>query len=153
MIALLGSVFGFVASIVPEFFKMRQDKNDKEHELKLLEMQMAREAAGHNQKLEEIIVNAQAQEAVALQGAYKAELKFSGLYSASVRPTVTYLFVLAFIVFKGCAIYSLMFPSFPWQSAMSFVQAYQVVWGEEEAGLLAGIVSFWFGSRSLRRKG
>jgi hypothetical protein len=153
MLALLGSLLGFVGSIIPEFFKIHQDGKDKAHELKLLELQMQQQSKNNSDKLEEIHVQSWATEGVALQQSYRRELDFSGAYAASVRPTVTYLFVVAFIVFKACAIYALMLPALPWQNAMNFVQAYQVVWGEEEAALFAGIISFWFGSRSLRRKG
>jgi len=39
MLTLLGSLIGFLSSFAPSLIKLWQDKQDKQHELKLLEKQ------------------------------------------------------------------------------------------------------------------
>tara|TARA_R110000787_G_scaffold104629_1_gene211863 strand:+ start:1294 stop:1662 length:369 start_codon:yes stop_codon:yes gene_type:complete len=63
---------------------------------------------------------------------------------ASVRPVVTYLFMLAFLSVKGGMVYSLIFiQSVDWSTAL------EVSWNGETQALFAAIMSFWFGNRAM----
>lgn len=153
MITLLGSLLGFISSLVPEGMKMIQDKSDKSHEVTLLKLQMEAQKEGHTQKLEEIQLNVDATEIAALQSSYRTELKYTGWYAASVRPTVTYMIMLLFMTIEICAVLSLMYPisDLPWHAPVPLYQALPQIWGEEEQALFAAIISFWFGDRTIRR--
>ena len=63
---------------------------------------------------------------------------------ASVRPVITYLFMLAFLAVKGGMVYSLIFmQGVDWTSALG------VTWDAETQALFAAIMSFWFGNRAM----
>lgn len=157
MISLLGSLVGLLGSFVPEIFKLTQDKRDKEHELKIMELQMEQQAAGASQKLEEIMVQSAAAETVAMQQSYRSELKYFGKFAASVRPVVTYLFVAEYIAIKFALLYTMTHgvTALPWATETSAVSALAsaipMVWGEADMGLFSGIIAFWFGGRALEK--
>jgi len=66
MISLLGALLGFLSSLAPTVLKLYQDKQDKQHELKLLELQMQAQAQLHTEKMEEIGAQADIEESKAL---------------------------------------------------------------------------------------
>lgn len=156
MITILSMVVGFLSSMAPEFMKRWQDKADKQHELKMLEMQISAQEKGYGYKADEVgvesyskmVVSAHKEQADTLKGASRWVINMS----ASVRPVITYLFMLAFIGFEIAGIYVLLHPTLPWQAGMTFAQATAVVWGDEEMALFAGILAYWFGDRAMARR-
>ena len=63
---------------------------------------------------------------------------------ASVRPVITYLFMLAFLSVKAGMIYSLI-----GNQGIDWTTALDVVWDAETQALFAAIMSFWFGNRAM----
>lgn len=151
MLTLIGMLGGFLARLLPEGMKIYQDARDKQHEIKLLELQMQQAEKGLTTKLEAVYAESAATQSVALQQSYRSELRYSGWYAASVRPTVTYLFVIAFIGFKTAMLYGLLSSALPWNSA-PLAEAVAAIWGEEESALFGAIISFWFGDRVLAKR-
>jgi hypothetical protein len=47
MLALLGSLLGFLSNTVPEFLKLFRDSQDRRHELAILGRQMEQQRLGH----------------------------------------------------------------------------------------------------------
>lgn len=154
MFALLGAVLGFFQSLAPEALKLFQDKRDKAHELAIMQLQMTMQEKGIDSHLDEVRVTAQQMESVALQNSYRAELKYSGKYSASVRPTVTYMAMGMYVIQKSLLICAIIFaPSLPWlPREAQLVQVATVVWTAFDETLMAWIIGFWFGSRQLNSK-
>ncbi|MBT9168955.1 MAG: hypothetical protein DDT19_02307 [Syntrophomonadaceae bacterium] len=144
MLPLIGAILGFLGSVAPQAMKMYQDKKDKEHELKILEMQMKAQAQGHVQRLEEVGIQADIEESKAL---YKhAEVKLSGVkwvdaaltfLTSSVRPVITYSF----------------FGLYAWVKIAMYVREGDIVkiWTEYDLALFSTIIAFWFGSRTMQR--
>jgi len=148
MLTLLGSLIGFLSSFAPSLIKLWQDKQDKQHELKLLEKQ-----AELNLKLGELQLEAKDIEASqqTLQMAYnfadpskwvdkdiyKSFKSIIYLLTSSVRPVVTYVFLAGYLYFK-------------WYIYLS-TKDYNLVWTEEDMALFAGVISFWFGSREIMK--
>src|SRR5437870_420358 len=54
MLTLLGSLLGFIGSLIPEFFKFFREKADRGHELNILDRQMELWKIQHTHRLEEI---------------------------------------------------------------------------------------------------
>jgi small neutral amino acid transporter SnatA (MarC family) len=144
MLSILGSILGFGSSLIPTLVKFFQDKKDKEHELKLLEIQMQMQAAGHTQRLEEINANADIEESKALY--QSAQPILSGVrwvdavisfMTSSVRPMITYAF----------------FALYAWVKAAQYVKVKDVatIWSQEDMAIFCTIVSFWFGARTMQR--
>ncbi len=52
MLTLLGSLLGFISSAFPDLLKIWQDKQDRKHELEILDRQMEQMRLDHSQRLE-----------------------------------------------------------------------------------------------------
>ena len=92
MLTLLGSLLGFATSAVPDIMSLFRERADRRHELAVLDRQMEQMRLGHNQRLEEIEVNADIAESKAL---YRHDAALGGSsrwvdgLRASVRPLIT----------------------------------------------------------------
>ena len=149
MLTLLGSLLGFISSTFPDLLKFWQDKQDRKHELQILDRQMEQMRLGHNQRLDEIAINTDVSQSLAL---YKHDSQPSGVtwvdgLRASVRPVITYGFFILFAWVKLSAVVLLMN-----QGGLSINEALIQIWDAETQALFAGILSFWFGSRSLAKR-
>ena len=149
MLTLLGSLLGFISSTFPDLLKFWQDKQDRKHELQILDRQMEQMRLGHNQRLDEIAINADVSQSLAL---YKHDSQPSGVtwvdgLRASVRPMITYGFFILFAWVKLSAVVLLMN-----QGGLNINEALIHIWDGETQALFAGILSFWFGSRSLAKR-
>ena len=157
LLSMIGGIVGLLGSFIPEGLKFWQDSRDKAHELKLLEMQLRQQREGYSQKLEEVQLQATATEYTALQQSYRAELKYAGGFAATVRPAVTYLFVLLYLVIKCAMLYSAAgaIQTLPWQADAALLNALALaaptVWTEADRALFSGIIAFWFGNRSIEK--
>ncbi len=147
MFTLLGSLLGFISSAFPDFLNIWQDRSDKKHELAILDRQMEAQKQGHNQRLEEINIQADISESQAL---YKHASKPSGVkwvegLRASVRPILTYSFFLLFATVKVAALFKLL------DSGVAITDGLIAVWDIETQALFAAVMSFWFGQRALSK--
>ncbi|MCE3005880.1 MAG: hypothetical protein ACK5WQ_03195 [Alphaproteobacteria bacterium] len=157
MIAFLSAFLGFASSILPEFFKQRQDARDKAHELALLEKQAALESERAAVDLDKSIQAALAAQAVAVQESYRADVaankaSWVSAYSASVRPTITYAFFLLYALVKFSQFWLLLHPSLPWQTSQTIAAALAAIWNDEDIAIFSAVIAFWFGDRMLRHR-
>lgn len=167
MLSLISTLGGLLISGLPKLLEYFQNKADQKHELALAQIQTERElqlaAAGFaaQARVEEIRTEQVAlqTEADMVQGAQdhdKAVLAKASTwvanYIGTVRPTVTYLFVLELLSINGFLCFYL------WSNpglitSMDDVLKYSdIVFSEAEMVMLSGIVSFWFGSRNWSKK-
>lgn len=136
MLALLGSLGGFLTSFIPEIFSFIKDKKDKVHELELIKLQIEAGKNSDLSKLEEVRISSSAIEAKAIyHHAKPSGIKWVDAMSAFVRPFITYSFFLLYIYLK----------------IVSFLEigSIAVIWTEEDQGLFSAIVGFWFGQRAF----
>lgn len=156
MLTILSMIVGFVSSLAPEFLKMVQDKGDKKHELAMMKIQIEATEKGYEYKADEVGMEAYRDMVVAAHQEQAETLKLASGWvvdlSASVRPVVTYLFMISFVGFKVAAFCAAINPNLPWQEAMTYTQAMLAVWGEEETAIFAGIISYWFGDRAMAKR-
>ena len=108
MLTLLGSLLGFVGSLVPEIFKYIRDCSDQSHELKILDRQVDMMKLRHAHNLEDLQMVGQTE---ALKVLYKYPPKMGVRWvdalSGSVRPVITYAFFGLYLGLKGVQIYGL----------------------------------------------
>jgi hypothetical protein len=71
---------------------------------------------------------------------------FVNALRGSVRPIITYLFVLMYIGVKCVMIYALIT-----NQNIDWTTAIQTSFNEEDSAILATIISFWFGSRAFSK--
>lgn len=161
MIALLSALLGFIGSAFPDFIKLFRDGKDRAHELAMLKLQMEYDReklavqaesarADYAYKLQEIAV---AERQALNHGAGTAEgnigVAWVDALSGTVRPVVTYCFFLVYFTVKLCQFHLLLDPAMPWQQSMSAAQAIVSLWTEDDMGIFAAVIAFWFGSRAL----
>ena len=167
MLSLLSTLGGLLISGLPKLLEYFQNKADQKHELALAQIQTERElklaAAGFaaQVQLEEIRTEqvAMQTESDMVQGAQdhdKAVLAKASTwvanYIGTVRPTVTYLFVIELLAINAFLCYYL------WNNpglitSMDDVLRYaDIIFSPDEMAMLGGIIGFWFGSRNWSKK-
>ena len=147
MFALLGSLVGFLSSLAPDIFSMLRDRKDKEHELAILDRQMAFMEKGHHNRIAEINAVADANDSQYIyQFAAKSGNSTINALSTSVRPVLSYAFFMLYAWIKISAF--LLLYRHHHDVAVSLIQ----IWGEEDQTIFCAIISFWFGHRAFKRK-
>lgn len=147
---LLGGLLGGSFRLAPEILKWLDRKGERKHELsmqdKALEFEKLRGAgrmaeisaagdAAWNSGVIEALRNA-----VRTQGE-KTGVKWADALSTTVRPVITYLFVLMYVGVKLSTFVGSV------QMGSGFGPALLVAWSDSDQALLAGILNFWFISR------
>ena len=149
MLTLLGSLLGFLGSAFPQLLKLIQDSHDRRHELAILDRQMELQRQGHSQRLEEIRVEGDVQQSLALyrHDEQPAGYRWVEALRASVRPVLTYAFFLVFAAVKLTALLHVLDIE-----GVRLAEALPVLWDAETQALFAATMSFWFGQRALRQR-
>jgi|TARA_Y100001963_G_scaffold23523_1_gene31239 hypothetical protein len=146
MLSLLGSLMGFGTSFLPKVMDFFQDKQDKKHELAVMEVQIRQQKELASQKLEAINVEADIREIESLHKSMQPTgVKWIDGLRGSVRPVITYAFFGLFIFVEVSAYLSLT------AAGVSGLDAVNAVWDEETKALFAAVISFWFGGRAISR--
>jgi len=160
MLTLISTALSFLMGGLPKLLDFFQDKGDKKHELELARMQMERElqmaergyqaqARIEEIKTEQVAMETQAQERSAM---YAHDIEIGKGASqwvinlrASVRPMVTYLFVLLLIVVDIASIW------WAWSTGASFAESIILIFDSDEMQILASIIAFWFGTQAFKK--
>ena len=146
MLSLLGSLLGFGTSFLPKVMDFFQDKQDKKHELAVMEVQIRQQKELAAQKLEAINVEADIREIESLHKSMQPTgVKWIDGLRGSVRPVITYSFFGLFIFVEVSAYLSLT------AAGISGLDAVNAVWDEETKALFAAVIAFWFGGRAISR--
>ena len=153
---LLGGLLGGAFRLAPEILKWLDRQGERGHELAMQDKALEFEKIRGAQRMAEIGASADAawntgaiealKEAVVAQ-ARPSGVKWVDALSTSVRPTVTYLFVLMYVgvklsTFVGSA-----------QSGVGFGAALLAAWTAADQALLSGILNYWFLNRTLEKAG
>jgi hypothetical protein len=136
MITLLSSLLGFVSAGVPELFRLLRDREDRKHELAVLELQIKQQSQGRSERLEEIRVSAGSAEMQALYRTYSTGIHWVDALNGTVRPALAYAFFFLYALVKTMQFSS----GLPW-----------LLWTEEDQAMFAGIMSFYFGQRAVTK--
>ena len=158
---LISTLLWFASGGLPKVLDFVQDRGDKKHELALMaanrerEIALAREgfvaqARVEEIKTEQIAMQTQAQEKLAM---WKHDMKIGEGAStwvinlrASVRPIVTYIFVMLLVVVDVAGIW------YAYSTGVPFATAMDMVFSDDEMSILAAIIAFWFGSQAFSKK-
>ena len=167
MLSLISTLGGLLISGLPNALGFFQDKSDKKHELELAKMQTEREIQMMErgfiaqQKVEEIRTDQiEMQTAAQMQNAAldhdKKVMERASTwvvnYVGTVRPTVTYLFVIELVLINFWLCYKL----FSMPGLITGVNDLEIIsemiFSSDEMAMLGGIIGFWFGSRNWDKK-
>lgn len=161
MLSLLSTVLSFLMGGLPKALDFFQDKSDKAHELELAKMQTERElqmlergyaaqAKVEEIRTDQIELQTNAQVMTAIYDHDKSLNEGTSTWvknlRASVRPIVTYLFVLELFLIN--------FVSLGWaiHTGVDFVTALDQVFTTEEMQIVSSIIAFWFGTQAFAKK-
>jgi hypothetical protein len=167
MLSLISTLGGLLISGLPKLLEFFQSKADQKHELALARLQNERELAlaaqgyAAQQKIEEIrteqvMMQTEAQMTEAAlkhdeQVLEKAH-KWVASYVGTVRPTVTYIFVIELVLINAfMAVYLWNHPTLI-TSIDDVVKYSSLIFSSDEMAMLGGIIGFWFGSRQWSKK-
>jgi hypothetical protein len=157
---------GILLGGLPKLLDYFQSKADHKHELEMARVQTEREkelaALGFaaQAKVEEIRSDqiAMQTDAAMTQAALdhdkqvlKSASKWVANYIGTVRPTVTYLFVLELLAINAFLAYYLWTHPTLITSIDDVIKYSEIIFSSDEMAMLGGIIGFWFGSRGFKK--
>jgi hypothetical protein len=161
MMTMVSTFLSFLAGGLPKILQIFQDRQDKKHELALVAAQKERELALAERgfiaqarveeiKLEQIQTQIAAEERQAL---YSHDVEIGKGASqwminlrASVRPVVTYIFVLELVAINIAGVW------YAYNTGVPFAAAMAEVFSDDEMLILSSIIAFWFGTQAFGKK-
>jgi adenosylmethionine-8-amino-7-oxononanoate aminotransferase len=167
MLSLFSTLGGLLISGLPKLLDFYQDKSDKKHEMELARVQTERELALAREgflaqaqveeiRTEQVSMQTDAQMTVAaLQHDEKVldrASKWVANYVGTVRPTVTYIFVVELVLINVYMMYWVMSTPGLITTMDDIVKFADVIFSTDEMAMLGGIIGFWFGSRNWQKK-
>jgi hypothetical protein len=167
MLSLLSTLGGLLISGLPKLLEYFQNKADQKHELALAAVQTERElalaAAGFaaQAKIEEIRTEQVAMETDAkmTEAALSHDAKvlekaasWVSSYVGTVRPTVTYIFVIELVAINAFMAWYLWNHPGLIQNIDDVIKYADLIFSSDEMAMLGGIIGFWFGSRGWSKK-
>lgn len=135
MVTLMGAFLGFLGALFPDLMKIWRDRQDKAHELAILDRQMQAQESGHAQRMEAVGAWADVAEMRAVYGTYTTHIPWVDALNGTVRPVLAYAFFLLYAFVK-------------WQQA---VHTPWLIWQEDDRAIFAGIISFYYGQRAMQK--
>ena len=167
MLSLISTLGGLLVSGLPSLLGFFQDSSDKKHELELArmqnerELQMAERGFLAQAKVEEIRTDqvAMQTDSQTQQAALADQSKimerastWAVNYVATVRPTVTYIFVIELVLINLALTYWIFTHGAAITTVEDLIKAADIIFSEDEMAMLGGIIGFWFGSRNWQKK-
>lgn len=167
MLSLISTLGGLLISGLPKLLDYFQNKADQKHELALAKMQTERElqlaAQGFaaQQKIEEIrtdqvMMQSEAQMTEAAlahdEKVLEKASQWVANYVGTVRPTVTYIFVIELVCINLFLCYYLYANPGLVDSMDEVLKYADIIFSPDEMAMLGGILGFWFGSRTWSKK-
>jgi hypothetical protein len=149
---LLGGVFGGLLRLAPEALKFFDSKNERKHELAMLEAEMKFAQVKGEIAMKQTEAQMTMAEVAAIGEAFKEQADtaksagwFVAALSALVRPVTTYLFVVAYALVKIAAFQIALAQGGDWKSVL------MSLWSADDMAVLNMVLSFWFVGRVYER--
>lgn len=158
MMTLLSTLVSFLAGGLPKLLAFFQSKSDNKHEIEMARLQNERELAlaaqgyAAQQRTEEIRSDqiAMQTEAAAHAALLSHDVEIGKGASrwiinlrASVRPVITYIFVLELVAVNVAGFW------YAWQTNVPFDLMLAKIFSDDEMQILSSIVAFHFGGRAF----
>ena len=147
-----GGLLGGLFRLAPEVIKIFDAKNERSHELKMLEAEMAFAKLDAEREMHRTDSAMTVAELDAMGAALKEQGQtaraagwFVAAISALVRPLVTYWFVVMYSVVKIVGIYLAV------RSGGLWTEVLVTSWNSEDMAILTMILTFWFVGRVYER--
>lgn len=151
MLSLLGSLLGFGTSFLPKVMDYFAEKRDQAHELAMMEKQIEAQERVAQVKLQMTEVDAAVREVESAHQeqaeAVRRGAKWLANLSGSIRPVVTYAFVIEFLAVTWSMAYLLFDQGGFTLETISAINT--EVLDDDYMGMLSAMLSFWYGNRSF----
>lgn len=153
ILTLLGGGLGGLLRLAPEILKIFTAKQDNAHEYRMTQLQLEIDKARAALEIDKVHaageITLQSAEMAALTEALKSQgqltkIKWVDALNSTVRPCITYWWMVLFTMYKGCTIW---WGLKTWTTMEAFLAQ---MWTSNDAGILSMILSFWFVDRSIR---
>jgi hypothetical protein len=144
MLTILSALLGFVSSSFPEVVKLFQDRQDKKHELILMNKQIELQKMNMRMRLDEVRIEGEATEMKALYENTRTNVAWVDAFAGTVRPVLAYAFILMFILTKLPFI--LLMPE-----NLYNIELIGLLWTESDSCIFSSIIAFYFGSRQFSK--
>jgi hypothetical protein len=149
---LLGGVFGGILRLAPEVFKIFDKKNERAHELRMVQAEMEFAKIRGEIAMRQVEAAMTMAEVDAIGEAFKEQSqtaknagKVVSAISALVRPTVTYAFLALYAAVKIAAFMIAIDQNGDWKEVL--IQ----MWGSDDLAVFNMVISFWFVGRVYER--
>lgn len=149
---LLGGVFGGILRLAPEVFKIFDKKNERAHELRMVQAEMEFAKIKGEIAMRQVEAAMTMAEVDAIGQAFKEQSetaknagRFVSAISALVRPTVTYAFLGLYAAVKIAAFMIAIQQNGDWKEVL--IQ----MWGSDDLAVFNMVISFWFVGRVYER--
>jgi hypothetical protein len=167
MLSLISTLGGLLVSGLPKLLEFFQDRADKAHETNLMRLQMERELAlaaqgfaaqAHMEEIrtEQVMMETTAEMTKAALKHDEKVLdkahKWVASYVGTVRPTVTYIFVLELVGINIWLCFYLWNNPQLINSIDDVMRYADVLFSSDEMAMLGGIIGYWFGSRGWSKR-
>jgi len=167
MLSLFSTLGGLLISGLPKLLEYFQNKADQQHELNLAriqtekELQMLAQGFAAQQRIEELRTDqvSMQTDAAMTVAAYDHDKqilekasKWVASYIGTVRPTVTYIFIVELCLINAWIAYYVQTHPGLITSIDDLVRLADVIFSSDEMAMLGAIVGFWFGSRGWSKK-
>lgn len=156
LLSLLGGGLGGALRFVPEIFKMVNAKGDREHEFRMSKLQLDIDIARSKQDIDKVHAQTEGAQITGEMTAYLEAIKSQGQITgvkwvdglnATVRPMLTYWWMVLFSIYKGTMCYD------AWMTTAGLPEFGAKIWNADDWGVLSMIISFWFVDRVFRKHG
>lgn len=160
MMTLLSTFLSFMAGGLPKLLGFFQSRADNKHEIEMARLQNERELAlaaqgfAAQQKVEEIrsdqiAMQTESATHIALLShdveIGKGASQWITNLRASVRPVITYIFVLELVAVNVAGFW------YAWQTQVPFDGVLEKIFSDDEMQILSSIVAFWFGTQAFKK--
>lgn len=151
LISMLGG--GFMR-LLPEVLGLLNKKTDNAHELAMLDRQVALEQQRGANRLQEVQVQGDINQVLALLDAQKdaltGQMQKTGLWFVDalnflVRPVTTYYFLCMYGAVKLATLVIASHTADPWHAILQ-------CWTDDDKAILSGILAFWFVGRVFDKR-
>jgi ABC-type multidrug transport system fused ATPase/permease subunit len=150
--SLIGGLFGGLLRLAPEVFKLFDKKNERAHELRMVEAEMEFAKIRGEIAMRQADVQLQTAELDAMTQAFKEQSEtaknagwFVSAISALVRPMVTYAFLALYASVKIASFLIAIEQGGNWKDVLTSM------WGSDDLAVFNMIISFWFVGRVYER--
>lgn len=148
MIALLGTLFGFLSTVAPlalQYFTLRET-NAQAIRLEQLRQQGRREEIAGQVDVANSQADIRQADHIYEFANTSSGYRFVDALAALVRPYITFVFFHFFLLIEGALfVYGV-------NKGYDLGQLAKLLWDDNTAGIFGAIMGFWFGNRLLRKQ-